>query len=66
MKRNMYKIAETVSVNNRYDMNMYEMASLMKMCETKFEIIDAIYIAFTYGYEMGKRALKAEMKKADK
>lgn len=67
MRRDMFQIAETASVNRHYDINLSEIRTLMSESRSsRSGCFKAIYTAFNYGYEMGKRALKAEMKKTEK
>ena len=57
--RNMKRIIENSDIDYRYSMNATELCVL---CSE--DPVDAVMDAFTYGYELGKRAEKAKEKKA--
>lgn len=73
--RDMYKIAESAKVNERYSLNLAEVCQLMETlpgivkAPVKGErqaAYDLIVTAFKYGYVMGSRAEKKKQREATK
>lgn len=62
--RDMSKIVKATKVNRRYDLMSNEIFELLEY-STKWgrHEVDAILVAFKYGYAMGQRALKAELRR---
>lgn len=61
MKRNVLKIADTVKINNRYDMTASEWNELYQTAyNDSSKLAKTISIAFRFGYAMG---MKSEQKR---
>lgn len=57
--RNIWKIADNAQINEYYDIMSNQVRELLQL-----DKLEAITIAFNYGYAMGARATKAERKRA--
>jgi len=64
MRRNVKRIIDNRKINTRYDMDLLETTEIVRI--SKGETYDLIFNSFFYGYEMGKRATLAEMKRKTK
>jgi hypothetical protein len=64
MRRNVKRIIDNRKINTRYDMDLLEATEIVRI--SKGEKYDLIFNSFFYGYEMGKRATLAEMKRKTK
>ncbi len=64
MKRSAKKIIDNTKINPLYDLEASQAIELNEMCQG--ESLQGIMYAFVYGYEMGKRATLAEMKRKTK
>ena len=64
MRRNVKRIIDNRKINPLYDLETSQAVELNEMC--KGESLQGIMYAFVYGYEMGKRATLAEMKRKTK
>ncbi len=61
MKRNLKKIITERNINPYYDLNAKEAIEIYQTCDK--EPMQCVMYGFLYGYEMGKRATLAELKK---
>ena len=65
MARNMIKIIENCKMNQLYEMNSSEIQELYRYVVWN-RGVEAIMLSFQYGYALGQRALKSELKQKER